>query len=459
MLRDRPLISVKVDDEELKTRNKELALLLELSNLLAASFSMSAILDASLSRVLEYFDLRAGRIYLMDEGGEEMTLMAHYGLDIGGLEKVSVHSGFSGKAVQTQSFIAQHVSDLEDKKRAALLFSKGFHTILCTPLITRDRVLGVMNLSSDKAFSLKQEDIDLLIAIGNQIAVAVDNARLYDDLGAKVEELTEKKNTIKFFAYSVSHDLKSPAISLYGLTKRFVEKYAPLLDEKGREYCDHILRSAGELLTLVDTINAYVSAKEAPLNLELLSINELAEATKEEFSSELRRRHVRWEVGDLPEVVGDRMGLTRVFRNFIDNALKYGGPGLSEIRISHRQDDQHHIFSFANDGKEIAGDDREQLFQVFKRSKTTAGIAGSGLGLSIIKEIAERHGGFVWLDEDTREGATFHVAISKFLKCDPSPIEIVAEQAAKGESDEKHPEDNGRHRPLSVLGTNPGVCV
>lgn len=418
MLRDRHLISVKVDDEGLKTRNRELALLLELTNLLAASFSLKGILGESLSRVLEYFGLQAGRIYLKDEGDDEMTLVAHCGLDVGGLEKVGVNTGFSGKAVQTRSFIAQHVSDLEDKKRAALLFTKGLHTILCTPLITRDKVLGVMNLASDKTFTLKQGHIDLLIAIGNQIAVAVDNARLYDDLDAKVKELTEKRDMIKFFAYSISHDLKSPAISLYGLTQRLCEKYASSLDEKGKECCDHILRSAADLLALVETINAYMAAKEAPLNLEYVDLKEIVHATRKEFYENMKRQKVKLRTNDLPEIVGDRMALTRVFRNFVDNSLKYGGGALSEIQINYKQNGQHHILSFSDDGQGIDARDRETLFEIFKRTRTAGGIAGTGLGLSIVKEIVERHGGYVWIDEDSTKGPVFHVAISKNLKTD-----------------------------------------
>ena len=444
MLRGKPQISVKVDDKGLKARNKELALILELSNVLASSFSLQGVLENSLSRVLDFFDLRAGRIYLMTEGGKEMELVAHHGIDPGGLEQVSVDTGFSGKAVKTRSFIAQHVSDLGDQKRVALLSSKGLHTVLCTPLITRDQVLGVMNLATDKELILKQDSIDLLIALGNQIAVAVDNARLYEDLGAKVDELTEKKNTIKFFAYSVSHDLKSPAVSLCGLTKRFSEKYGPMLDEKGREHCRHILKSAEEMLALVDTINAYMAAKEAPLTLENIDLNEIAEAAKEEFAADMKRHHVQWQSSDLPEIVGDRMAMTRVFRNFVDNALKYGGEALSEIRINYREDDQHHILSFSDDGQGIDPEDREKLFEIFKRTKTAGGIAGSGLGLSIVKEIAERHGGCVWINGDAPTGATFYVAVSKDLSCGRYPDD-GARKTEKGETDEKHQKDHGGH--------------
>ncbi len=416
MLRGRNQISVKVDEKKLKRRNRELALILDLSNLLASSFSMRGVLEGSLSRLLEHFDLGAGRIYLMTEGGNEMELAAHHGIDPGGLERVSVDAGFSGKAVKTRSFIAQRVSDLEDPKRAAFLSSKGLNTILCTPLISRDRVLGVMNLATDREPTLKADSIDLLMAAGNQIAVAVDNVRLYEDLRAKVVELTEKRDMIKHFAYSVSHDLKSPAVSLYGLTKRFLEKYAPTLDEKGREYGDHILKCAEEMLALVETINAYMAAKEAPLNFQSVPMRDIAEATEKEFSADLKDRHVRWRSDDLPEMVGDRMALTRVFRNLVDNALKYGGPDLSEIHVRYRENGEHHILSFSDNGQGIDAEDREKLFEVFNRTRTASGIAGSGLGLSIVREIAERHSGCVWLDTDTPRGATFHVAISKHLR-------------------------------------------
>ena len=92
------------------------------------------LLTGALSNVLEYFDFDTGRIYLMDEDGQHLSLASHQRIEPKDLEKVHIHEGFTGKSAQTQSFIAQNVSDLEDEKRRSFLSSKGIKTVLCEHL-------------------------------------------------------------------------------------------------------------------------------------------------------------------------------------------------------------------------------------------------------------------------------------------------------------------------------------
>jgi len=199
---------------------------------------------------------------------------------------------------------------------------------------------------------------------------------------------------IKFFSYSVSHDLKSPAIGVYGFAKRLKEKYKEVLDERGSAYCDQILKTAEQMVVLLEEINAYIASKEAPINLENVNMKEITEEIKNEFSDRLRKRRIRWLEPDiLPEITADRLDLMRVFRNFVDNALKYGGDNLHEVKIGYKEDTAFHVFFFSDDGVGIKGEDKEELFKLFQRSKTSKGKAGSGLGLAIVKEIAERHQG------------------------------------------------------------------
>ena len=417
MLINKKYISVKVNDEKLKTRNKGLAILLEMSNYLTTSLTMKGLFEGALSRVMAHFDLEAGRIYLLNETGQYLDLVAHEGMAPHGLERVSINEGFSGKAARTQSFIAQHVSDLEDRKRTALLSDKGFNIVLCVPLITMDRVRGVMNLATSKDIQLDQGKIDLLTTIGNQIAVATDNARRYADLEAKIEALREKKDVIKFFAYSVSHDLKSPAVSLYALTKRLNKKYAHILDEKGKEHCRQILRTAEQMAALVEKLNGYIVAREAPFYFERIAVKEITRAIRDEFSDRLKQHQVRWsEPDDLPEIVADRLALLSVFRNLVDNALKYGGKDLSEIKIRYEENENHHIFFINDDGVGIKIKDGEKIFDLFHRNETSMGTAGSGLGLAIVKEISKRHQGRVRLDTAIGKGTSFYISISKGLE-------------------------------------------
>jgi len=416
MLSNKKYISIKFSEAKLKKRNRELSILLEISNFLSTSMELKDLLAGVLSRVLEYFDVEAGRIYLMDGGGQCLSLAAHQGIEIEGLEKMNISDGFSGKAVRTKSFIAQHISELDDKKRVSLLSGKGFKIIICVPLINMDNVVGVMNLATSGMIQLDQNKVDLFTAIGNQIAVATINARMYGDLKNKIQILKEKEEMIKFFSYSVSHDLKSPAIGVYGFAKRLKEKYKEALDERGSAYCDQILKTAEQMVMLLEEINAYIASKEAPINLENVNMKEITEEIRNEFSDRLKKRRIRWSEPDiLPEITADRLGLMRVFRNFVDNALKYGGDNLLEIEIGYKEDKTFHVFSFSDDGVGIKGEDKEKLFKLFQRSETSKGKAGSGLGLAIIKEIAERHQGDVWVETNTNKGATFYISISKDL--------------------------------------------
>ncbi len=417
MLTHKKCISIKVNDEKLKTRSKELAILLEMSNYLAVSLTIKGLFEGALSRVLEHFNLEAGRMYLLDEIGQYLYLVAHQGVESRGLERVGINEGFTGKAARTQSFIAQHVSDLEDRERAVLLSDKGFNVVLCVPLITMGKVRGVMNLATSKDIQLDQGKIDLLTTIGNQIAVAADNVRLYADLEAQIGTLREKKEVIKFFAYSVSHDLKSPAVALYALTKRLNEKYAHILDEKGKEHCRQILRTAERVVALVEQLNGYIVAKETPFNFERIGVKEITRDIRDEFSDRLKQHQVRWsEPDDLPEIVADRLALLSVFGNLLDNALKYGGNDLSEIKIGYEENENHHIFSISDDGIGIKVKDSEKIFDLFQRNETSMGIAGSGLGLAIVKEILKRHQGRIQLDTTAEKGTKFFVSISKDLE-------------------------------------------
>ncbi|MGD8688030.1 MAG: ATP-binding protein, partial [Syntrophobacterales bacterium] len=205
------------------------------------------------------------------------------------------------------------------------------------------------------------------------------------------EALGKSAEKIKRFAYSVSHDLKSPAAAIYGLAKRLHERYGDSLDEKGRRYCGQILRASLHVGALIEKINAYIEAKEAPLKAEEIDLREIFQIIKDEFSPRLTIRQITWlEPETIPAIKADKLSMLRVFRNFVDNALKYGGEGLSEISIGYQGNDDFHIFSVSDNGAGIRGGDYEGLFAAFRRSDTSKMAEGAGLGLAIVSEIAER---------------------------------------------------------------------
>ena len=231
------------------------------------------------------------------------------------------------------------------------------------------------------------------------------------------EALRNSSEKLKSFAYSVIHDLKSPSIGIYGLTESLHKHYRDILDEKGRSYCDQILKASVHIAALIEKITVYIESKESPLKIEETNTKEIFQIIRDEFSPRLTIRQIEWlEPEIMANIKADRLSMLRVFRNFVDNALKYGGDALSEIRIGYEESDEFHTFFVRDDGAGIRGGDYEKIFGLFRREKTSKAIEGAGLGLAIVRELAERHRGRVWAEPGRQKGTTFYISVSKNLR-------------------------------------------
>ena len=230
------------------------------------------------------------------------------------------------------------------------------------------------------------------------------------------EELKKSSEKIKLFAYSVSHDLKNPAIVLYGLTKHLKKCYGDALDDEGRHFCDQISKTSEQIFDLVEKINLFISTKESLLTIETVKLKEITQMVKEEFSPQFNIQQIAWEEPkDLPEIRADRISLLRALRNLVDNSLKYGGDELSKITIGYNDSPDFHTLFVKDDGVGLKKEASKNVFGWFTRFETSKGIEGTGLGLSIVKEIAERHGGTVWMEPGPIKGITFYLSIFKDL--------------------------------------------
>lgn len=413
-MQTRKHITVPCDDLALGHRNHELAVLLELSNLLAWSHDYQDLLYNSLSFVLKQLELDAGRLYLMDDDGQALHLAVSLGVNPTGLKKVSIQEGFTGQAVRSRQFIAQHVNEMEDKPRKKLLQKKGFVVVICIPLVVLDRVVGVLNLAARRLIHLTTGSIDLALVMGNLIAVGLNNAQLQKELREKAHILEEQNSAIQYFAYTASHDLKSPAVGIFALTQRLMKQAGANMAPRAQECCRQILNAASHIESLAKEMNAFVAARGAKLKLEDIDLSAVLETVHQELAGRLAESGVAWVApGVLPTLRADRLGLTRAFQNLADNALKYGGPGLTKVEILHREEDGQHVFGVRDDGVGLDPAGSERLFQAFQRGPTSHGTEGTGLGLAIVREVAERHGGRVWLESAPGQGATFYFSLAK----------------------------------------------
>ena len=227
-------------------------------------------------------------------------------------------------------------------------------------------------------------------------------------------EVKKRAEEIKNFAYSVSHDLKSPAFGLYGLVRLLNQKYSNVLDEKGRSYCEHIMKATEYIGDLVDNINIFIKCKELPLKIERIDLTETLEIIREQFSASLALKNIELHTPEsLVKIKADRLSLQRVFTNLIDNALHHGGEGLSRIIIEYGESDLFHNFCISDNGMGIKEEDQEKVFEPFTKLEPSKDIKGSGMGLAIVKEIVERHGGKIAVESVSGKGTNFFITLPK----------------------------------------------
>jgi light-regulated signal transduction histidine kinase (bacteriophytochrome) len=237
------------------------------------------------------------------------------------------------------------------------------------------------------------------------------------ELAEANSRLRKSSDEIKRFAYSVSHDLKSPMVAIHGLSRRLLQNCSNTLDEKSRQYCKQILAATEQIVSLVENINTYISTKERPINFQEFHLLEICRIVYAEFENRFKVRAIHWGVpeGD-PLIRADKISMVRVLRNLVDNAMKYGGKKMSTISVNYKDAGDSHVISVIDDGVGLMEQSSERIFGLFFREKPIESIEGTGMGLAIVKEIAEQHEGNVWATSGQDKGLTISLSISKALK-------------------------------------------
>lgn len=222
---------------------------------------------------------------------------------------------------------------------------------------------------------------------------------------------------IKHFAYSVMHDVKNPAIGVNSMAILLRKKYDDIIDDQGKHYFEIMEQSSKDIVALMEQVNVFIKSREHALKFENVNLQSEIDIIHENINPILQVRRIRWfqQPDTFPSIRADRLSIHRIFRNLIDNAIKYGGDNLSQIILEYQANDEFHTFYVSDNGCGIDESDQEQIFQVFKRTKASGRLDGLGLGLAIVKELVERHNGSILINSIPDKGTTFMFTISKSL--------------------------------------------
>jgi len=245
------------------------------------------------------------------------------------------------------------------------------------------------------------------------------------------DELEQLNNEMETFSYITSHDLRSPLVNLKGfagemergleVTKPILDKIAPTLDEKERETLKLVFEE--EMPESLHFIKQAVVRMDA-LTTSVLNISTIGKRVYrfvqvdtqamvkrclDALNYEITQKNIEVTCGNLPPLVCDALTLEQIFSNILDNAVKYTDVDTNgKIEIEAKIDGPQVIFSVRDTGRGIQEEDREKIFQIFRRARNTNNVRGLGIGMTFVQASLRRLGGAIWFDSAPGEGTTFY---------------------------------------------------
>ena len=274
------------------------------------------------------------------------------------------------------------------------------------------------NLPSGRAITA--EKLEALRLFAGYAGLAIENARLNSALQNElvqrqifIEELEAKNAELERFTYTVSHDLKSPLVTITGFLS-YLEKDAIAGDiGRVRSSVNRITVAAQKMQELLNDLLELSRIGRVINSPESLSFSEIIKESLERVQGQLDAKKIDVKVQtDLPSVYGDRVRLVEVLQNLIDNAAKFSDVDQNpRIEIGTIETDQkgHAIFFVRDHGIGIEPEFQERIFGLFNKLNHNA--EGTGIGLTLVKRIIEVHGGKIWVESEPGKGATFYFTL------------------------------------------------
>jgi two-component system, sensor histidine kinase and response regulator len=239
-----------------------------------------------------------------------------------------------------------------------------------------------------------------------------ENAALDKWLRERTAELEAANRELEAFSYSVSHDLRAPLRALDGYAHLLLSEYSPQLPEGARQFLGGISDNARRMGQLVDDLLRFSKLGRQPLSLQPVNLSALVNEVLAELSLAQQDRVVEVKVMALPNCNGDASLLRQVFLNLLSNAFKYSvnrSPAL--IEVGSRMVDDRPVYYVRDNGAGFDMRYADKLFRVFQRLHRIEEFEGTGVGLSIVQRIVQRHGGNIWAESEVDKGATFYFTL------------------------------------------------
>jgi PAS domain S-box-containing protein len=306
----------------------------------------------------------------------------------------------------------------------------GAKSILYIPLQVKGQLIGYAELwESRRKREFTAEEITLCHDLSQQAAIAIENARLFEQaqreiaerkqaeavLARYAAELERSNQELEQFAYIASHDLQEPLRTVTSYVQLLEMYYKGQLDAAADEYIAFAVDGAARMHALIKGLLDYSRVDTDGAPFQPTDCQVVLDYTLANLQASIKESGTTVTHDSLPTVMADAAQLARVFQNLVGNAIRFRSDRPPEIHIGAERRDGRStwLFSVQDNGIGIEPEYAEHIFLIFKRLHTRDEYPGTGIGLAMCKRIVERHGGQIWVESHPGQGSTFYFTIAE----------------------------------------------
>ena len=357
-------------------------------------------------------------IYLLNTDGNAMDQIAAYGDKAIGhsvLDKISIPLGKGIVGTVGATGIAEVIGDTTKDTRY-IVDDDVRHSEITVPIKLNDEVIGVIDSEHHEKGFFRDHHLQTLTNIANLVAMQLYNAVMKDQRDTAMNEnlrlfreLELNNEELKEYAHVVSHDLKSPLRNINALVNWIKEDAQESLDDSTKGHLDMIEETLEHMEQLIEGVLHFSSIDNEERVYDWIDLNDLvSEIVAMSFVPE----HIEIVTSNtLPRMRMYKTHIQQLFQNLISNAIKYNDKPKGRIEIGCSDRDSHYEFFVKDNGKGIDPVYFEKIFKMFQSLEQ--GKDSTGVGLSIVKKIAELYQGKVWVESEPNEGSTFYFTLKK----------------------------------------------
>jgi chemotaxis family two-component system sensor kinase Cph1 len=279
---------------------------------------------------------------------------------------------------------------------------------------------GVMQLSPRKSFESwvqtvkhtserwSSEEINAVIKIREQVIYAIN--RKANDIRLLNERLNLAYEELDTFSFTISHDLRTPLSSIKSYSELLLANNKTL-DDNARKILNRIIAGTDKMNFLIKEILNYSRVGRAEVEFSKIEMKPLIDEIKKEVIIALKSDNIEFEIGNTPNISGDKTMITQVFTNLINNAVKYSSrSNPSKVKVEGVINKEEIVYSITDNGVGIDANYYSRVFELFKRMDNVQDFEGTGVGLAIVKRIVEKHEARIWFESTLGVGTVFYVS-------------------------------------------------